>query len=93
MNFVSTTSSATRNFDEICSKEIYPAIVKAFGCLQYDTQRNNALLYVAAEHLSECVRELCIECRDTYMTAEPKPEAVSDLQNYLRTRGTAAKAD
>ena len=87
MNFNRTT----KEFDRICAVEVYPAIVKAFGALQAEKQDD--LLFAAADHLAECVKELCFELRDVYLHGETDQRTVKAIKDYLETRAAAAKEE
>lgn len=60
-------SSFTKDFDRVITSEVYPAVLKAYGCLA-DNKAKDDLLMSATDHLLDALTDFCKECRDTYMS-------------------------
>ena len=84
-----------KEFDRICTSEILPAILKAYGTLASMHHRDNdALLICATKRLKDSLLSFCDECCETYTIGQPTvsvENASQFLEQAWATRDTCSK--
>ena len=76
---------STEEFDRICTMEIMPAILKAYGSIaaRHDPM-NDALLSAATERIIRCVSDLCRSCEQSYSYGQPDERTQERANNFVR---------